>query len=252
MVLLGVVYTPAWSQDPPVQEKKAPELVQWAIAPDVVHKNIHFILDRSGSMSADQLASAMGCFLMVAAQPTDEVNIAITVFGENAVRWEGAPDERTPRGWASMPSQENLDAAKQWISTVELNSSSTKVEEALRTVDTKVIERPGDDIDEITVIIISDLIFDNYPESLLNAVSGLRNARVDNHAKDFNLGFVGIKTSVGRLTELRDLSRRRGFWLAYIGDHGPREEGEEEGEELPNEPLPDPNPLPLPGPPSPH
>ena len=238
--MLGcVLLTPSWSQDPPpTKEKKDSEIIQWAIAPEVVHKNIHFILDRSGSMNADQLTSAMSCFLMVAAQATDEINIAITVFGEDAVRWGGMPDERTPKGWASMPSQTSLNAAKKWLATIAINSGSTNVGRALQTVDTHIIERPGDDINDITVIVISDLNFDNYPDALLGAVNILRKTRMDNHTRDFNLGFVGIHASPGHLTNLRNLARRQGFWLAYIGEHGPIEEAEEE-EELPEEVLPE-------------
>lgn len=239
LMLSSLIVAPVWPQDSPPAEKKAPEVVQWVIAPEVVHKNIHFILDRSGSMNADQLASALGCFLMIAEQSVDEINMAITVFGENAVRWEGVPDERTPRGWASMPSQTSLEAAREWLTTVEINSGSTCLHEALNTVDTKIVERLGGDIDEITVIVISDLLFDNYPSSLLGAVNTLRKARSDNNAHELSFGFVGIRANAGSLTNLRNLSRREGFWLAYIGDSGPTEEVEEE---LPNEPLPDPAP----------
>ena len=242
-MLSSLIVAPVWSQDSPPEEKKAPEVVQWAIAPDVVHKNIHFILDRSGSMNPDQLASAMGCFLMIAEQSVDEINMAITVFGENAVRWEGIPDERTPRGWASMPSQTSLEAAREWLTTVEINNSSTCLDEALKTVETRIVERLGGDINEITVIVISDLLFDNYPSALLGAVNSLRKARSDNHAHELSFGFVGIRANAGTLTNLRNLSRREGFWLAYIGDRGPAEEAEElPNEPLPDEPLPDPTP----------
>jgi hypothetical protein len=245
---------------PESPEEKPPEIIKWAIPPQVIYKNIHFILDRSGSMSTEQLASAMGAFLGLAEQAVDEINIAITVFGQEAVRWDGTPDEHTPHGWAGMPSKIGLDAAKDWLNKVAVNGSSTVVGTAIATVDTRPVPRhPGGNLDEVTVIIISDLIFDNYPSDLLGAIQTLKKARDGNHCKGISFGFIGVHTSVSSLTSIRDLSLRENFWVAYTGPNAPRPAGEE----LPCSPLPDepdpsqqqlppgPGPLPLPPDPSP-
>jgi len=245
-LLCVTLATTAGSQDPP-------EMVKWVIPPPVIHKNIHFILDRSGSMNPDQLASAMGCFLMIASQSVDEINIAITVFGKNAERWDGLPDDNTPKQWAALPSQTALDAAKEWLATVDINDAETRVETAIRTIDTKII-RPGNqdtpgghDIDEVSVIVISDLELTNWPQDLLGAVNTIRRAREANQAHDFNLGFVGIKTNTATLAAFRKVSRQHGFWLAFIGDCAPP--GDEE--EVPDEPDEDEQMLPDPAPPLP-
>jgi hypothetical protein len=185
---------------------------------------------------------------MVAAQSVDEINIAITVFGSEAVRWDGLPDEKTPKGWASMPSQEGLDAAKEWLSTVYVNNSTTAVDTAIRTVDTRIVLRVGGDINDETVIIISDLLFDNYPGALLGSIVVMQHEREKNGARPASVGFVGIGAASARLADLRKISKRENFWLAYVGDP-PAEEEEEEDEILdPPSPLPDPIPSPLPDP----
>lgn len=246
---LPSAYAQTTEPKPPERE---PEIIQWNIAPEGIHKNIHFILDRSGSMSAEQLTSAMSCFLTVAGQATDEINIAITLFGQDTVRWPGCPDENTPPQWASLPSQENLEAARIWIATTPVNGNSTQVSDAISSVDNKPIARTGGAINEVTVIIISDLQFDSFPGSITAPLQKLREARQKNGCKDMSFGFVGIYATPDSLGRLRALCEEKGCWLAFITR--PEEPEDEEPAPPTNQqqlPPPDPNtpdPLPLPFP----
>lgn len=255
-VVLGLFLAAVcYSQDPPTQDKKSePEVIQWSIAPQVVHPNIHFILDRSGSMNVNQLNSAMSCFLYIAEQNIDEINIAITIFGQDAKRWDGCPDENTPKGWASLPSEDALKAARAWVAETPINSSSTRLDEALKTVDRAVVPRKGDDISDITVIIISDLCFDNFPAALTQQIEEIRNQRNQNQCHSIDFGFVGIYASQNVLENVRQVCERLECWLAFIE----RPEEPEEEEAAPNlqqqhpPPAPDPDPPPLPPLPDPN
>lgn len=225
-LLTLLVVTTTNSQDP---QQKAPEVITWVKTPDVIHKNIHFVLDKSGSMSLTQLTSAMNCFLNIAEQSSDELNIAITVFGERAARWAGKPDDNTPAGWASLPNKENLDSAKEWLKNVEVGTGATRLENAIAQVDARILSRKGGNIDEITVIVISDLLFDGYPKNVIDPIAELRKKRKDNNCSDISLGFVGIyspKKAVDRIEAIRE---QLNCWLAYISAPD-----SEEGELLPH------------------
>lgn len=221
-VMLGLMLglTPLMAQDSPAEREAPTENIRWEIAPEQIHRNIHFLIDRSGSMNANQIASAMSTFLTVAEQAVDEINIAVTIFGKDAKRWDGVPDERTPKKWAALPSLDNVNAAKAWMRETTIDSSCTKLEEAIATIDERIVERPGADINEITVIVISDLLFDNFPNGLTAAFQAKHQARTINGARRISIGFIGIHSNPGAITNIKALCEQdgpcRGSWLAVV------------------------------------
>lgn len=206
-LLVGVVC----SQEP--ESNPDPSSITWIVVPKRIDKNIHFILDLSGSMNPNQIKLAIDCFLTIAGQNTDDMNIAITVFGLDAKRWGGV-DGVTPRGWVSLPSKDHLDAANEWLSSVSIDDDDTCLTSAIHTIDTKSIHKVGGNIDEITVVIISDLMFSDHRISS-DALKSVQKIRKKNNVPPINVGFIGILTNSNRINDLTLF--KVPYWAGHLG-----------------------------------
>ena len=120
-------------------------------------KNIRFVVDVSGSMTAKRLSAAIATVIMVSEQPIDEMQIALVTFDDNHAVWPGKPEpdayRPVPPNWAQLPnlevtgSPEQPGELTQFISA-NLRGGSTDPRSALRAA--------FDDRKDLTVVIISD------------------------------------------------------------------------------------------------
>jgi len=127
--------------------------MEWVIPPEPgqIGKNIHFVVDFSGSMDSAKISQAIKQTLDIASQSVDEINIKVTVFGETYATWEGVKNEKQP-GWTALPSKEAIDALSSWMTNVVIDNNNTYVAPP---VGMALVE----DIEGLTVIVISDMGF---------------------------------------------------------------------------------------------
>lgn len=166
---------------------------------DQITKNIHLIIDYSGSMEPEEIRMAVNQAIMIAGQPGDEFNVAITVFGQDYVRME-ILDEECELGpnWMAMPSQDHLDTIIDFLGSVAINDNSTLAEEAVRAA-------INEEIDDLTVIIISDCVIqDRWRLPEVMSGSGV------------HFGFVGIDSRMARNEGFMELCEENDCWFINI------------------------------------
>jgi hypothetical protein len=176
-------------------------------------KHILFLFDSSGSMDANQIGTAIEFVLDnrsgVAAAPFDDFHIALATFGTGVARWEGAEDidPATNRpisqyGWAAMPSEDNLTAARAWISA-NLDGGSTNFIPGIRhcfnsssgvNANLAGLQRPVT-VNELTILIISDGEFHDKQQAS-NVIAELQKHRRANNLPEAMIGFVGIQVDM--------------------------------------------------------
>lgn len=137
-----------------------------------ISKRVLFLFDCSGSMDPTDLARAIDATLLVAEQPTDEMEIAVIAFSGSTLRWPGVSDppgtpNPVPPGWASLPSQKAIDEVRSWLSSFR-GAGNTHILPALAAA-------MQEQRDELTIILVTDGMFNDslmVPVSLTKAILG--------------------------------------------------------------------------------
>jgi len=127
-------------------------------------KHLFLLVDNSGSMAGKSWSVARGYASMIAGQGTDQASVAVLAFGEGAQRWtyKGAK-------WARLPDGHAVKAASSWLDKLPAFGSTyvlPGLTEALR-----------ENVDPLTVVVVSDGLFTEDPAPLLVAVECLQRER---------------------------------------------------------------------------
>ncbi len=181
-----------------------------------VTKNIHVILDYSSSMSAKDLQNQLDQFFAIATQPGDEFNLAITVFAGNTFRLIPGDDcdiSEEHERWMAMPSQNNIVAIQKWLENVRpfVTRHATRVTPP-------IIAALSEEIDDLTVIVISDCFFED--KTIL--YSGFEDAQKKRKDRA-KLGFIDIESCADHLQEqemdgeMYAVCRAKNWWLVNTG-----------------------------------
>ena len=138
-----------------------------------VTKRVMFIIDVSGSMTNDnRIPVAIRKMQEITNQPIDDYEFAVIVFSDNIERWEGLPDEDTPKGWAKLPSVEAISNAQKFVSCGRDHDGTDFAPPLIA-----ALSEPRKDL---TLVLITDGIFDHaYHEApfILNTISSLQQWR---------------------------------------------------------------------------
>ena len=190
-------------QDVPPEE--APQL-SYLIPPEPgqIGKNIHFVVDFSGSMEQDDISAAINQTIAIACQSVDEINIKVTVFGGNYYTWEGIENKKQP-GWTALPSQEAIDSLKKWFAELSIDKDSTYIAPAMGAA---LME----DIENMSVIVISDLCF-NDPQDLYFRINHFQNLRTHKAT----MGFIGIEASIIDANIIFNKCKEWNAWMCHFG-----------------------------------
>ena len=185
-------------------------------------KNFLMIVDKSGSMSGDDVTQAFSAFRMISQQPVDEMQLGVIAFGDNVERWQGIPEPKAakpvPRGWAAMPSQIAVRRAHKFLKDANINGAATKIMLALNLLKNETRK------DAFDVIIISDGIFDNnasnsdhksVSEWFIAQIDAIIKHRTQRKLPGFRLHFYGINIPAGSSQEkvLKVLAKKYGTFI---------------------------------------
>lgn len=208
-----------------------PPVTEWIKAPEIgdITKNIHFIVDFSGSMHPEQIAQAIQQTIDIATKNVDELNIKVTVFANNVETWPGIENDKMP-GWTAMPSDDARKNLSEWFTNVNINNGSTYLNLGLQRVAETLVE------DE-TVIIISDMMFDDNPHVILFNIKTL-----NGHGVHF--GFIGMNATEQYVNILKNvfLSETNAFFCNITFYMAPSDEPDNTlGPPAPPPPPPDPH-----------
>lgn len=130
-----------------------------------ITNKLFFLLDKSGSMDGIKINEAISSLNQIINIPTDDIHVAVSIFGETYKRWSGTPDGEKP-GWTLLPSADNLAALQAWINNESPGGDNTKLTDALNNA---LI----DPMDNITIVIVSDgNIHESYDHLLRTLASG--------------------------------------------------------------------------------
>src|SRR5690606_27366979 len=109
----------------------------------------------SGSMHGDHFDRALRAVRDMFEHPTDDLEVGVIAFNDAAIRWPGRPEpERrrpVPPGWASLPSEESVDAANRWLEQLGAGGD-TLIIPAL----SAALSEPRD---ELSIILVTDGLF---------------------------------------------------------------------------------------------
>lgn len=184
-----------------------------------VTKNIHIILDYSGSMQGKDIQKQLEYLNQIAAQPFDDYNLSISIFGGNSARMTPGDDcdvnEKLGPNWMAMPSARNLQAINAWIQreSAQISNSNTRlcqpIQRALR-----------DDVKDLTIIVISDCMLDDKRQ-LYNSLDELQRKRNNGPAK---IGFIDVDDCQHTTNDeekwtgdVYALCKAKGWWLMNVG-----------------------------------
>jgi len=192
-------------QDEPI-EPQEPQQLNFVIPPEPgqIGKNIHFVVDFSGSMDRGKLAAAIQQTIDIASQSVDEINIKVTAFAHNRATWEGIENKKQP-GWTALPSKEAIEALTEWCYSLQLITHSTYVGDPVRNALTE-------DIENMTVIVISDMCFDD-PSDLNGWIVAEQGRRIHKAT----LGFIGISPGLAYALSIANRCKEWGAWNANLG-----------------------------------
>ena len=170
--------------------------------PGQIGKNIHFLVDFSGSMDNEAIAAAIRQTIDIASQSVDEINIKVTVFARGYATWEGIENKKQP-GWTALPDAEAIKSLHHWFEVVELDRGDTLISDPTCAALTE-------DIENMTLIVISDMVFGDGG-TFSSSIKRMQEAR--NHKATF--GFIGIKlANIAYTKSMLSLSRELGAWVA--------------------------------------
>jgi hypothetical protein len=129
-----------------------------------IKKNIHILFDQSGSMGAEKHAMALRQVSMMLSQSFDEFNVKVTVFGETSetlvpLEANGFDLSEEHEGWMSFPSARNVDKIIEWLAVKRVGENATMVHSPFK-------EAVSESIDDLSITIVSDCMFDDANELL--------------------------------------------------------------------------------------
>jgi hypothetical protein len=181
-------------------------------------------------MSGDKVNAAIDFALSIAGAPVDDLQIAVVTFGSHVRRWGGAEDTdpRTGQpmsraGWAVMPSADNLEAARTWLSE-NLDMGSTHLSPGL--LHSFASCSGGEDplnlysqsVENLTIIILTDGDFSDPMEvsidgaGILAVLAGEQQDRTNAELEEAIIGVIGINVSNDRSdANMRQLAGRLGY-----------------------------------------
>lgn len=171
----GMAAAPALDLSTPPEEEEPPvNLLRAIVAPtERMTKHVVLVIDVSGSMSGAPLGRALSMVASLIAAPLDELQVAIIVFSGTSSRWEGVPEpdlpKPVPRLWAAFPSVPALADANAWLSKFG-GAGGTNPCGALD----EAIREPRE---ELSILLITDGIFDGGPDRATAAVTAAQAAR---------------------------------------------------------------------------
>lgn len=183
LISLVLILAPAFAQ-----EKKDPPRVRAdsIIAPRKgdISKVIHIIIDKSGSMTEEQLQIALSEALTIASQGMEDLHVAVTLFGQSWLRMaHNNPDSPIGKNWVQLPSKPGLKAIQKFLG-MAIDGRDTLLYMPLRlAIQEKQIEKH-----DLTIIVISDFKLSNMDKLREQIPLLMRNRKVQ-------LGFVGIEAN---------------------------------------------------------
>jgi hypothetical protein len=174
-----------------------------------IKKNIFFCIDKSGSMTPENLGQAINSMVTIASQNADEFNIAASVFGEESDRWEGVENKKTAPQWAQMPDQQAIEKLKEWFDKTLVGKKSTIPSPS-------IVDGLDEDVRELSLIIISDGQF-NGPDASIEALVGKivawQAARVKAEKFRAKIGILAINPTKSTRNRLRHICQQIDAWL---------------------------------------
>jgi hypothetical protein len=136
-----------------------------------ITNKIVFLVDVSGSMGGERSLRAIEQVIEVAGQETDDIEIACITFSDETNRW---PEDGS---WRHLPDSDALVEIRTWLGD-KYQGKGTPVTPAITRALTE-------DKKELTVVIISDGIFDEMQDTILAHFE-----RLQMHREEFGYGRV--------------------------------------------------------------
>lgn len=128
---------------------------------------IIFVIDASGSMEGDPLASGIGWLHQISEQPTDDLRIGVVVFQGEPKRFVFSAKDS--HGWLELPNPKQLEATSRKISSKGAGGQ-TNVVPALQ----MALQDPEEDL---TVILITDGVFNEQDKEVRVALAAAQKKR---------------------------------------------------------------------------
>lgn len=158
----------------------AAELVTVVRGKSRVSKRILFVVDVSGSMYGRSFSRAVSSVRTLAAQPTDELQVGVIAFADNAVRW--SPTKKTK--WAKLPDKKAVQAIAGFLYH-NGPGGGTNVVPALKLA----LSEPKT---QLTVVLVTDGIFAEDDADVLKAVEKAQKQRVKQKRGRALLAVLGV------------------------------------------------------------
>jgi len=176
-----------------------------------VTKNIHIVFDQSGSMTEKRIKAALEQTVNIIAQAFDEFNLKVSVFADNSVTLipgDGYDILEEDPSWMTLPSATNLNNVLAWLQQRHVIPHHTKVIPSM-------LRALADNTEDITIIVISDCIFDDT-ELLSTVLDGAQAEREEKKGGKAHIGFVNIGPDID-LEGLYDIAKDKGWFLIHVG-----------------------------------
>jgi len=149
-----------------------------------------FLVDKSGSMSAEKSGQALEMFLLLAMSGTDSAEMNVKVFNSYTYDWGYR--------WQALPSKDVVDRAHTFLTSAPA-LGSTKVLPALAQA---LAEKKAD----LSIILITDGEFDELTEDILTLIKNGQKMRKEAGLPPAVIGCVGIgKTQQTSLKKIATL-----------------------------------------------
>lgn len=164
-------------------------------------KRVMFVVDVSGSMKGDKFSDALAAVEKIAAQPVDELEIAVLAFNAGPTRWEGIPEpDKIPFGWAAMPSEAAPKVAQAFLCQLGAEGD-TAVIPALK-------QALNEQRSDLSIILVTDGIFQQESEDqILAALEAGQKAREEQKLGRAVLYTYGVGSEAQILKKLAEVSK---------------------------------------------
>lgn len=125
-----------------------------------IKRNVHIIVDMSGSMSPAQINEAVAQALAIASQPSDDFNVAITAFAKNWIRM-ATIDEECDVGpnWMAMPSADNVAKIQEWFGRINTPEGDISIDIINTFIREPLVTALTEEVEDLSIIVISDCHF---------------------------------------------------------------------------------------------
>ena len=155
-------------------------LVTVVEAPEPITNKMLFVIDRSGSMRDYKLEDGITAITSMLKEPTDDARFGLIAFNGEAIRWEGIQEEECPKGWALLPSVEAVEKATKWMGDLTVKGTTVLLPAMALAL--------GDPTEDLSVILISDGLYNQeITEALIGSIALLQ-AKRKNPARIFVIG----------------------------------------------------------------